>query len=94
VLAERTGVDVVVVAVLVAVAVAVATVAEDEELEEEEDTRARLFERVLGLDEEDEGAAEEASARFRLRVSIQKPTHPAIRQLAHQGASITLLSTR
>jgi hypothetical protein len=93
VLAERTGVDVVVVAVLVAVAVAVATVAEDEELEEE-DTRARLFERVLGLDEEDEGAAEEASARFRLRVSIQKPTHPAIRQLAHQGASITLLSTR
>jgi hypothetical protein len=92
VLAERTGVDVVVVAVLVAVAVAVATVAEDEELEE--DTRARLFERVLGLDEEDEGAAEEASARFRLRVSIQKPTHPAIRQLAHQGASITLLSTR
>jgi hypothetical protein len=86
-------VDVVVVAVLVAVAVAVATVAEDEELEEE-DTRARLFERVLGLDEEDEGAAEEASARFRLRVSIQKPTHPAIRQLAHQGASITLLSTR
>jgi hypothetical protein len=90
VLAERTGVDVVVVAVLVAVAVA--TVAEDEELEE--DTRARLFERVLGLDEEDEGAAEEASARFRLRVSIQKPTHPAIRQLAHQGASITLLSTR
>jgi hypothetical protein len=90
VLAERTGVDVVVVAVLVAVAVV--TVAEDEELEE--DTRARLFERVLGLDEEDEGAAEEASARFRLRVSIQKPTHPAIRQLAHQGASITLLSTR
>jgi hypothetical protein len=93
VLAERTGVDVVVVAVLVAVAVAVATVAEDEELEEE-DTRARLFERVLGLDEEDEGAAEEASARFRLRVSIQKPTHPAIRQLAHKGASITLLSTQ
>jgi hypothetical protein len=85
------GVDVVV-AMLVVVAVVVATITEDEELKE--DTRARLFERVLGLDEEDEGVAEEASARFRLRVSIQKSTHPAIRQLAHQGASITLLSTR
>jgi hypothetical protein len=61
----------------VAVLVDVATIAEDEELEE--DTRARLFEQVLGLDEEDEGVAEEASACFRLRVSIQKPTHHAIR---------------
>lgn len=40
--------------------------------EEEELRRARLVKRVVGP-EDDEGAAEEASARFRLRVSIQKP---------------------
>lgn len=34
--------------------------------------RARFWERVVGPEEEDEGAVEEASARFRLRVSIQE----------------------
>ncbi|PON77184.1 hypothetical protein PanWU01x14_028030, partial [Parasponia andersonii] len=43
---------------------------------EEAERRARLLERVVGPDEEDEGAAEEASARFRLRVSIQEPQPP------------------
>ena len=41
--------------------------------EEEEERRERLAERVM---DEDEGAAEEASARFRLRVSIQNPDSP------------------
>ena len=43
--------------------------------EEEEERRERLAERV-GVVDEDEGAAEEASARFRLRVSIQNPHSP------------------
>lgn len=42
-----------------------------------EERRARLFERVVGPDEEEEGADEVASARFRLRVSIQNPKPPA-----------------
>lgn len=36
-------------------------------------TRALLAARVVGPDEEEEGADEVASARFRLRVSIQNP---------------------
>lgn len=51
---------------------------EIEDWAEEDDVaerRARLLERVVGPEvvvEEEEGAAEVASARFRLRVSIQK----------------------
>lgn len=45
--------------------------------EEEEERRERLAERE-GVVDEDEGAAEEASARFRLRVSIQNPPNPII----------------
>lgn len=48
-----------------------------EDEEEAAEKRARLLGRVAGpatvADENDEGAAEEASARFRLRVSIQEP---------------------
>ena len=81
-----------------AVAVAVATVvavdvAVTEDVEVEEERRARLLERVFAPGDDDEGAVEEASARFRLRVSIQKPSHPAICQLARHGALITLLCT-
>lgn len=36
-------------------------------------TRALLAARVVGPEEEEEGADEVASARFRLRVSIQNP---------------------
>lgn len=46
-----------------------------------EESRERLLERVVGPDEEEgeeeEGADEVASARFRLRVSIQNPKPPA-----------------
>lgn len=86
VLEARVRVLVVGVGVAVAVTVVVAAAAVEEE---EEERRGRLVERDLGDDEEDEGAAEEASARFRLRVSIQKPNHRAIRELAHDGALIT-----
>jgi len=58
------------------------------EAEEEEERRARLLERVVGPEEGDEGAAEEASARFRLRVSIQNPTNPqSINSLATERQS-------
>lgn len=50
--------------------------------------RARLLERVVGPAEEDEeGAVEEASARFRLRVSIQLPHRPSIRRLPRDDKS-------
>lgn len=43
-----------------------------------EERRARLAARVVGPAEEDEeGADEVASARFRLRVSIQNPKPPS-----------------
>jgi len=58
------------------------------EAEEEEERRARLLERVVGPEEGDEGAAEEASARFRLRVSIQNPPNPqSINSLASERQS-------
>uniref|UniRef100_A0A2P2MVD6 Uncharacterized protein MANES_04G074400 n=1 Tax=Rhizophora mucronata TaxID=61149 RepID=A0A2P2MVD6_RHIMU len=41
-----------------------------------EERRERLWERVVGREEEDAGAVEEASARLRLRVSIQEPNRP------------------
>lgn len=46
--------------------------------------RVRLVERVVGPVEEEEGADEVASARFRLRVSIQ---NPQTSELAHQSLS-------
>lgn len=50
--------------------------------------RARLVERVVGPEDEEEGAAEDASARFLLRVSIQKPK-PSNRRVARHRAAIT-----
>ena len=56
--------------------------------EEVAERRERLVERVLGPEDEEEGAAEEASARFLLRVSIQKPK-PSNRRVARHRAAIT-----
>lgn len=71
----KTGVDVV--------------VAGFEDEDEVAERRARLLERVVGPDDDDEGAAEEASARFRLRVSIQEPQPPQFDYSARHRAAIT-----
>jgi hypothetical protein len=49
-----------------------------------EERRVRLFERVVGPEDEEEGSDEVASARFRLRVSIQNPKPAATVQLADE----------
>lgn len=60
-----------------------------EDEDEEAERRVRLLERVVGPDDDDEGAAEEASARFRLRVSIQEPQPPQFDYSARHRAAIT-----
>jgi hypothetical protein len=53
---------------------------EADDVAADERRRARLEERVVGPEEEEEGAADVASARFRLRVSIQKRPNLRVRR--------------
>lgn len=55
-------------------------------------TRALLAARVVGPDEEEEGADEVASARFRLRVSIQNPKPLQNRESARRCIGDQILS--